>query len=134
MQVYEPLPALRQGKKLMDYIHEAQYAKFDTNGSKRSLLDLNNPERIRADDIVSVVYKNQKPISGQVLMVKRKGIASNMLLRQKMGGLGVEIMVPLFHPQIARVDIIKRPQNYRPRNRHYYIRNSRLDVKEIVKK
>lgn len=118
----------------MDYVKENQYIKFDKNGAKRKHLDLSNPERIRAEDIVTVVYKNQKPITGQVIMLKRKGISSNILLRNKITGLGVEMIIPIFHPNILRLDVIRRPIKYKPRNRHYYIRNSRLDVGEITGK
>lgn len=134
MPVYEPMAPLRDGKKLMDYVKENQYIKFDKNGAKRKHLDLSNPERIRAEDIVTVVYKNQKPITGQVIMLKRKGISSNILLRNKITGLGVEMIIPIFHPNILRLDVIRRPIKYKPRNRHYYIRNSRLDVGEITGK
>jgi ribosomal protein L19 len=132
MTVYEPLPPLRQGKFLMDFIKESQYEKFDKSGTKRKALSLKNPERIRADDIVTVVYKNQKPVTGQVLMVKRSGLNSTILLRNKITGLGVEMNIPVYHPNIIRLDVVRRPATYKPRNRHYYIRNSRLDVGEIT--
>lgn len=131
MLVYEPLPKLRNGQSLMEYVKEAQYEKFDKSGAKRKALSLANKERIRADDIVTVVYKNQKPVTGQVLMVKRSGLNSTILLRNKITGLGVEMNIPVFHPNIIRLDIVRRPIAYKPRNRHYYIRNSRLDVGEI---
>lgn len=132
MIVYEPLPQLRNGKNLMEYMKEAQYQKFDKNGAKRKALSLSNPERVRADDIVTIVYKNQKPVTGQVLMVKRNGLNSTILLRNKITGLGVEMNIPIYHPNILRVDVVRRPIAYKPRNRHYYIRNSRLDVGEIT--
>lgn len=131
MMVYEPLPSLRNGQLLMEYLKQAQYDKFDKTGSKRKALSLQNSERIRADDIVTVVYKNQKPVTGQVIMVKRAGINSTILLRNKITGMGVEMNIPVYHPNIIRLDIIRRPIAYKPRNRHYYIRNSRLDVGEI---
>lgn len=131
MLVYEPLPKLRNGKNLMEYIKEAQYEKFDKTGNKRKNLSLSNEERIRADDIVTVVYKNQKPVTGQVIMIKRSGLNSTILLRNKITGLGVEMNIPIFHPNIIRLDVVRRPIKYKPRNRHYYIRNSRLDVGEI---
>ncbi|KAG7880592.1 hypothetical protein KL905_002566 [Ogataea polymorpha] len=131
MTVYEPLPKLRGGQLLMDYIREAQYKKLDPSGEKRKLIDRSNPERLRSGDIVSVFYKNQKPVNGTIIMVKRSGIASAILLRNKITGLGVEVNVPIFNPNVMRIDILRRPASYRPRNRHYYIRNSRLDVKEI---
>ncbi|GMG34596.1 unnamed protein product [Ambrosiozyma monospora] len=131
MVMYEPLPKLRNGEPLVDYIKEAQYNKLDKKGIKRKLIDNNNPERIRADDVITVVYKNQKPITGQVIMVKRQGVASTILIRNKITGLGVETHIPVFHPNIVRIDIIRRPIKYKPRARHYYIRNSRLDVGEL---
>lgn len=131
MVVYAPLPNLRNGQNLMEHIKQSQYAKFDKSGAKQAALSLHNKERIRADDIVTVVYKNQKPVTGQVLMVKRAGLNSTILLRNKITGLGVEMNIPVFHPNIIRLDIVRRPANYKPRNRHYYIRNSRLDVGEL---
>ncbi|AWU74923.1 hypothetical protein CAS74_003283 [Pichia kudriavzevii] len=131
MQVYEPLPKLRNGVNLMEHIKAKQYEKFDKTGLKRRAISLQNPERIRSDDVVTVVYKNQKPVTGQVIMVKRSGLNSTILLRNKITGLGVEINIPIFHPNIIRLDIVRRPATYKPRNRHYYIRNSRLDVGEI---
>lgn len=116
----------------MEYIKQAQYEKFDKTGSKRLALSLENKDRIRADDIVTIVYKNQKPVTGQVIMVKRTGIASTILLRNKITGLGVEMNIPVYHPNILRLDVVRRPAKYKPRNRHYYIRNSRLDVGEIT--
>lgn len=131
MIVYEPLPTLRQGKPLMEHIKQAQYEKFDKSGAKRLALSLQNPDRIRSDDIVTIVYKNQKPVTGQVIMIKRAGLNSTILLRNKITGLGVEMNIPVYHPNIIRLDLVRRPANYKPRNRHYYIRNSRLDVGEI---
>ncbi|OUM52656.1 hypothetical protein BVG19_g1862 [[Candida] boidinii] len=131
MVMYEPLPPLRSNQKLMDYIKEAQYTKLDKNGLKRKLIDSKNRERLRSDDIVTVVYKNQKPITGMIIAIKKSGLASTILLRNKITGLGVEMHIPIFHPNILRVDIVRRPINYRPRARHYYIRNSRLDVNEL---
>ncbi|VEU23118.1 DEKNAAC104145 [Brettanomyces naardenensis] len=131
MTVYAPLAAKRDGKPLMEYIREAQYGKLDKNGQKRKQFDLSNPERLRADDIVTIVYKDQKPITGQILVVKRQGIASDILIRNKVGGVGIDMHIPVFHPNILRVDVVRRPVNYRPRNRHYYIKNSRLDVGDV---
>lgn len=132
MIVYEPLPKLRNGIALMEHFKKGQYEKFDKSGAKRLALSLENKDRIRADDIVTIVYKNQKPVTGQVIMVKRAGIASSVLLRNKITGLGVEMNIPVFHPNILRLDVVRRPASYKPRNRHYYIRNSRLDVGEIT--
>ncbi|KAH3668860.1 hypothetical protein OGAPHI_002615 [Ogataea philodendri] len=131
MVVYEPLPKLRDGKPLMAYIRQAQYKKLDPTGEKLKMIERSNPERLRAGDVVSVFYKNQKPVIGAILMVKRSGVASAILLRNKVAGLGVEVNVPIFNPNVMRIDILRRPDTYRSRNRHYYIRNSRLDVKEV---
>ncbi|QPG74222.1 hypothetical protein FOA43_001547 [Brettanomyces nanus] len=131
MKVYEPIPAKRGGMPLMSYIREAQYSKLDQTGQKRKQFKLDNPGRLRADDIVTIVYKDQKPLTGQILAVKRQGVASDILIRNKVGGVGVDIHIPVFHPNILRVDVVRRPVKYRPRNRHYYIKNSRLDVGDV---
>lgn len=133
MIVFEQLPPKRSGEKLMSYVKNAQYQRLDPNGSKRNLLSAENSSRLRADDIVTIIYKDQKPITGQILAIKRQGISSNILIRNKVGGVGVDISVPLFHPNILRVDIVRRPIKYRPRAKHYYIKGSRLDVGDINK-
>lgn len=131
MLVYEQLPAKRQGKPLMTYIKDAQYQKLDPAGSKRKQLNLKNPDRLRADDVVTIIYKDQKPIKGQIISVKRQGISSDIIIRSKLAGVGVDMTIPLFHPNILRVDVVRRPVHYRPRNKHYYIKSSRLDVGDV---
>lgn len=129
MKVYEKLPAKRNGQCLMDYIREAEYRKLDKSGAKRKLLD--GKDRLRADDIITVIYRDQKPVKGQVLAVKRSGISSNVLIRNKIDNIGIDMNIPVFHPNINRIDIVRRPHKYRPRSKHYYIKESRLDVQEV---
>ncbi len=133
MIVFEQLAPKRDGEKLMSYVKSSQYQRLDPDGLKRKLLSAENPSRLRADDIVTIVYKDQKPITGQILAIKRQGISSDILIRNKVGGVGVDISIPLFHPNILRVDVVRRPIKYRPRAKHYYIKGSRLDVGEIDK-
>lgn len=68
---------------------------------------------------------------GYVLAIDRNGPDSTILLRNKVTKIGVEMRISLFNPIIERIDIVKRPAKYNGRNRHYYIRDTRLDVDDL---
>lgn len=131
MVVYEPLPKLRQGKDLMLFVKEAQYNKFDPSGVKRKILDKSNPEKLRSGDVVRIVYKEQSPAVGAVIAINKSGLGTTLLLRNMITGVGVEIHVPVFSPMVERIDIVRRPAKYKGRTKHYYIRNTRLDVGDL---
>ncbi|ODV93635.1 hypothetical protein PACTADRAFT_35394 [Pachysolen tannophilus NRRL Y-2460] len=134
IKVYEPLPnAHKDGKPLMDVIRADQYKKLDPSGIKQKLLDSKNPTRLRSGDIVRINYKNNiKPsITGMIIALNRAGLESNLLLRNQVTKIGVELRVSVFNPIIERIDILRKPMTYRPRNKLYYIRNNRLDVGDL---
>lgn len=110
---------------------------LDPNGWRQKLISVHNKERIRAGDVVRVVYDGEKckydNIMGYVLSVDRKALAldASLLLRNQISKTFVETRVPLFSPLIERIDIIRRADARRERNKHYYIRGTKLDVGDL---
>lgn len=134
IKVYEPLPPLRDGEPLMKTILQSQNTRLDPKGLKTQLLDSSNPKRLRAGDVIRINYRNfsRAPLNGTVIAITRAGLTSSILIRNKVNRIGVEHRIPLFNPIIERIDILSRPAVYKRRAKHYYIRNNRLDVKEVT--
>ncbi|EDO18784.1 hypothetical protein Kpol_1028p59 [Vanderwaltozyma polyspora DSM 70294] len=98
--------------------------------------------KIKSGDIVRVVYDSNKSDNdsfvGYVLGVDRKRLIqdSSLLLRNQISKTFVELRVPMFSPLIERIDILKRTDDVpnkrkRRRNKHYYIRGTKLDVGDL---
>ncbi|CCD26624.1 mitochondrial 54S ribosomal protein bL19m NDAI_0I00550 [Naumovozyma dairenensis CBS 421] len=110
---------------------------LDPQGWRRTLLEKSSKNSIKAGDIVRVTYDSKKSDNdnfvGYVLSVDRKRFIqdSSLLLRNQIGKTYVELRVPLFSPLIERIDLLRQNKGLRKRNKHYYIRNTRLDVHDL---
>lgn len=133
--VYEPLATAHKDRKLMELIEESLYAKYDPSGWRRELISKENKEGLRSGDIIRVNYQNDPNNAlgfvGYILAIDRNGPDSTILLRNKITKVGVELRVSLFNPIIERIDIIRKPHKYNGRLRHYYIRDTKLDVGDL---
>ncbi|CEP61140.1 mitochondrial 54S ribosomal protein bL19m LALA0_S02e07624g [Lachancea lanzarotensis] len=110
---------------------------LDRESWRRDLVSSHNKDRLRAGDVVRVAYNSQKckydNLMGYVLSVDRKELTqdASILLRNQYSKTFVEVRVPIFSPLIERIDLIRRADGRRHRGKHYYIRNTRLDVKDL---
>lgn len=111
--------------------------KLDPEGWKRQLISKNAHQSLRAGDVVRVVYDRSKcsydSFIGYVLSVNHKELIqdSSLLLRNQISKTPVEMRVPVFSPLIERIDLLKKTDGKRQRNRHYYIRGTKLDVGDL---
>lgn len=107
--------------------------KLDPEGWRRKLISKENSERVRTGDVVRVIYTTRTipTFIGQVIAKNQTGLAASLVLRNQVNKIGVELKVKLFSPLISRIDIIRRPRKYRPRNKQYYIRDTKLDVGDL---
>ncbi|SCU78088.1 LANO_0A02058g1_1 [Lachancea nothofagi CBS 11611] len=120
-----------------------QLSEKDLNDSldpqkwRRELISTHNKDRLRAGDVVRVAYNSQKckydNLMGYVLSVDRKVLTqdASILLRNQYAKTFVEVRVPIFSPLIDRIDLIRRADGRRQRGKHYYIRNTKLDVGDL---
>ncbi|SCV03973.1 LAME_0H14730g1_1 [Lachancea meyersii CBS 8951] len=110
---------------------------LDPQKWRRDLISPHNKDRLRAGDVVRVAYNAQKcnydNLMGYVLSVDRKELTqdASILLRNQYAKTFVEVRVPVFSPLIERIDLIRRADKRRQRSKHYYIRNTRLDVGDL---
>ncbi|QEU59051.1 Img1 [Kluyveromyces lactis] len=111
--------------------------QLDPTGVKTEMVSKKNPNRLRAGDVLRVVYDSKKcnydSFTGYVLSVDRKPIVqdTSILLRDYIYKTCVEMRVPIFSPLVERIDLIRRADGKRRRSKHYYIRNTRLDVGDL---
>lgn len=112
-------------------------AKLDPTGWRRKLVGKSAKESLSAGDVVRVVYDSKKcsydNFVGYVLAVNRKNLVQDatLLLRNQISRTAVEALIPVFSPLIERIDVLRRADGRRKRNKHYYIRNTRLDVGDL---
>ena len=115
----------------MTFLKEQLLEKFDTRGNRRKLVDRNSEDRLRAGDIIRVHFRDRTNVLGQIIDINRCGTATNLLLRNKITRLGCEMRIPIFNPSITNIEIVEKPKKYLARSKHYYIRNTRLDVQDL---
>lgn len=140
--VYPPLepPMAAKGTILQQVAAKDLKERLDTTGEKLQLVDKNSSKRLRAGDIVRVVYDRKKckfeDIYGYVLSIDRKQHRqdASILLRNKIAKTAFEMRVPIFSPLVKRIDLVQKADGSRGRNKHYYIRDTRLDVTALDKK
>lgn len=115
----------------MQYLHKNLLDKYDPTGKRRALVDQNSG--LRAGDIIRVTYLDKTNVVGQVIAIKRgvNNVGTNILIRNKINKLGVEVRIPLFNPKIRNIETLYKPEKYMPRRKHFYIRNSKYDVGDI---
>ncbi|KAH3903572.1 mitochondrial 54S ribosomal protein bL19m SCDLUD_001214 [Saccharomycodes ludwigii] len=141
LSVYPPReqpPHLNAFKTYQDFVAK-DLERLDPTRWRRDIISRTSPNRLMTGDIVRVVYNKKDSknddFMGYILGINRSGLTpqgSSILLRNHISKTSVELRVPVFSPLIERIDLIKRPsENKRKRNKHYYIRGTKLDVGDL---
>lgn len=127
----------RQKSNLLKTLAGLELQRLDSQGWKRQLVAKRGHQSLSAGDVVRVVYDQSKcshdNFVGYVLSVSRKELTqdSSILLRNQVSKTPVEMRVPVFSPLVQRIDLLKKTDGRRQRNRHYYIRDTKLDVGDL---
>lgn len=129
--VYESLGKKRNGENPMNYLQKQLLDRYDPTGKRRAMV---NPYTgVRAGDIIKVTYLDRSDVTGRVIGVKRgaNNVGTNILIRNMINRVGCEIRIPVFSPNLRNIEVLYKPQKYMPRSKHYYIRESKLDVGDV---
>lgn len=142
--VYPPVdstPPVRNATLLQKLSDIDLNENLDTEGWRTKLINKKDSKNcIKAGDIIRVVYNKEKcsydNFVGYILSVDRKERTqdASVLLRNQISKVMVEVRVPLFSPLVERIDILKKADGSRKRNKHYYIRGTKLDVGNLESK
>ncbi|VVT50035.1 mitochondrial 54S ribosomal protein bL19m [Magnusiomyces paraingens] len=137
IKVYAPLPKKTPGSplktNLTGAVEKSLIYKHDPAGWRSALIDRTKPDTcLRPGDIVRVLKNDKTHFSGMVIAIKRNGLASSFLLRNKITGLGVESRYMVYSPTIRSIEIVRRPMKPKRRAKLYYVRGStKHDVGEL---
>lgn len=105
--------------------------KYDPTSEKTKFID--HESGVKLGDFVRVSYNNKKSVYGTVIQIRRceKSIGHNILLRSKHDTIGCEIRVPLFNPNVTKLEIIKKLDTVKKERNLKHIRNTDQDVLDI---
>ncbi|CAL9733335.1 large ribosomal subunit protein bL19m [Monosporozyma servazzii] len=145
--IYPPIqPSSLKPTSLLQKIGAIELdSQLDPTGWRRNILkkkktNEGTTQGVESGDIVRVTYDQSKcsndPFIGYVLSVDRKEVVqdASILLRNQITKTMVEMRVPIFSPLVEKIDILKKNDGKRRRNKHYYIRGTRLDVGNLEAK
>ena len=73
-------------------------------------------------DILLVTFKTGDPFAGVCLSIKRRGVDTAILLRNRLLMVGVEMWVKIYSPTVMAIEVVKRAEKRARRARLYYMR------------
>lgn len=124
--VYEQTPRLvPKGKSPKQVMTDKLYAKYDPDGSKRALFDKTKPTCPRAGDILRVTKKDKSSFVGMLLALNRNHLATTILLRTKISGIGVENRVHVYNPDVEKIEVLRVPAMRWPKEKYYFVRGTK---------
>ncbi|CAI4056728.1 hypothetical protein SKDZ_03G1120 [Saccharomyces kudriavzevii ZP591] len=134
--VYPPVERIASSQ-IMKRVAQSEIESLDPGAVRRQLISKKNKDRLKTGDVVRIVYDSSKcsydPFVGYILSIDRKQLVqdASLLLRNQIAKTAVEIRVPLFSPLVERIDLLRPHASNRQRNKHYYIRGTKLDVGDL---
>lgn len=137
--IYPPLspPSLGKPRSMIQQLATKELNRLDPQLWRRGLLK-KDPTGLQSGDIIRIKYKGKdNNIIGYIISVDRGGqsvLDSSVLVRNQVNKTVVEMRVPIFSPVIDGIDILKKSDGSRERNKHYYIRGTKLDVGNLESK
>lgn len=124
--VYKQTPRrIPKDSSALDVAEKKLFEKYDPTGAKRALFDKSKMTCPKAGDILRVVKKDKSTFVGMLLALNRNHVASTILLRTKIGGVGVENRFHIFNPHIERIEILRVPAMRWPKEKYYFVRGSK---------
>ncbi|KAL2050860.1 hypothetical protein ABVK25_008921 [Lepraria finkii] len=106
----------------------AQHLKdIDPTGSRTRLFAKDNKDAPQPGDILLVTFKTGDPFSGVCLSIRRRGVDTGILLRNRLMMTGVEMWVKIYSPNVTAIEVVKRAEKRARRARLYYMRKPKHD-------
>lgn len=107
---------------------------LDPQSEKRNLL-----RTLKAGDVIRISSKNTyNNFIGYILAINRSNILEDttVLLRNQIAKNYININLPIFSPEIERIDVVQRQKlklkNGRKPRRHSFIQDTKIDTGSIV--
>lgn len=125
MKVYESTSRLvKKHETPLALVEKEELQKLDPQGWRQALVNKKSVHCLLPGDIVRVIKTDRTHFSGMVIAIKRNGLSTNFVLRNKITGLGVETRYQLYSPIIEKIELMRRPNKMKRRAKLYYVRGS----------
>ncbi|MCJ1457386.1 hypothetical protein MMC28_007754 [Mycoblastus sanguinarius] len=128
IKTYPPPPSTRNRFPHPVEAWAAQHlTTLDPTGSRTRLFSRDNPDVPRPGDILLVTFKTGDPFAGVCLSIRRRGVDTGILLRNRLMMIGVEMWVKIYSPNVMGVEVVRRAEKRARRARLYYMRKPKHD-------
>ncbi|EPX74927.1 ribosomal protein subunit L19 [Schizosaccharomyces octosporus yFS286] len=142
-------PKPLKGPKIKDVVseYEKRYQnKMDVDGKRFQMFHRSQKDRVRPGAVLLVESYSKYPMkesinrfAGYLLRVRHRGPKSSFLLRNNVMGVGVEVLFPVYSPQIKSITVLKENGIAKRPRRAYlsYLRQPRFrlpPVEPLVRK
>ena len=120
---YPPPPSTRNKypEPLLDWAKD-HLKDLDPTGSRQRLFAKTNPDTPQPGDIILVTFKTGEPFAGVCLSIRRRGVDTGILLRNRIFMTGVEMWVKVYSPNVKSIELVKKAEKRARRARLYYMR------------
>ena len=117
-----PPSTAAKAKDPIGHITALQIAELDPTGARTRLFSRENPDGARVGDILLVRQRNGDPFAGVCLSIRRRGVDTGILLRNRLIGTSVEMWFKLYSPNVEGVELVQKTAKRARRARLYYLR------------
>jgi ribosomal protein L19 len=116
---------------VLQALHEAQIKKMDPTGARTALF-AKTREAAKVGDVLMVTHRRGgEPFAGVCLSIRRRGIDTAILLRNRLAKVGVEMWYKVYNKNVAGIEIVKRRVKRARRARLTYMRKPKHDMGSV---
>ncbi|KAI1180030.1 translation protein SH3-like domain-containing protein [Nemania sp. FL0916] len=130
--VYPRVPSARaKTPAVLDAYHAQQMRRLDPKGLRGQLFSRHNRDSARVGDVLQVTTRRGEPFAGVCMSIRRAGVDTAVLLRNRLTKVGVEMWFKVYSPTVVGIEIIwRRPKRAR-RARLTYMRQPKHDMGNV---
>ena len=116
---------------MLQTLHETQIKKMDPTGARTALF-AKTREAAKVGDVLMVTHRRGgEPFAGVCLSIRRRGIDTAILLRNRLAKVGVEMWYKVYNKNVAGIEIVKRRAKRARRARLTYMRKPKHDMGSV---
>jgi len=128
IKTYPPPPSTKNNHPFaIADLTASSLSVLDPTGSRQRLFSRSNPDVPNPGDILLTTFKSGDPFAGVCLSIRRRGVDTAILLRNRLLTTGVEMWVKVYSPNVKGVEVVKRAEKRARRARLFYMRKPEHD-------
>ena len=117
----------------MRAVDENTINALDPTSSRRRFFNPDNKDVPQPGDILLTTFRHGDPFAGYCLSIRRRGLDTSVLLRNKIGTVSAEMWVKIFSPNVKGMEVVKRAVKRARRGRLYYYRKPKHDKGSVAR-